>query len=87
MDKIRLNKEQQQIFDSFWNKHTNIFLTGKGGTGKSYLTRYIIDRCKAVGRNVLVCAPTGVAATNIDGATIHRTFCVPVRPLLPDEYY
>lgn len=87
MDKIRLNKEQQQIFDLFWNKHTNIFLTGKGGTGKSYLTRYIIDRCKAASRNVLVCAPTGVAATNIDGATIHRTFCVPVRPLLPDEYF
>lgn len=87
MDKQHLNEEQQKVFNAFWNKRTNIFLTGKGGTGKSFLTRYIIDRCKNAGKNVLVCAPTGVAATNINGSTIHCTFGVPVRPLLPDEYF
>lgn len=87
MEKSVLNKEQQRVFDAFWNKRTNIFLTGKGGTGKSFLTREIIDRCKDAGKNVLVCAPTGVAATNVNGSTIHRTFYAPVRPILPDEYF
>ena len=84
---LKLNDEQQKIFDAFWNKRTNIFLTGKGGTGKSFTTRYIIERCREANKNLLICAPTGVAATNINGTTIHRTFCAPIRPLLPDEYF
>ena len=57
----------------------NVFLTGKAGTGKSYLVDYFV--AKHPEKNIVKCAPTGVAALNIDGATIHRTFGVPVRLL------
>jgi ATP-dependent exoDNAse (exonuclease V), alpha subunit - helicase superfamily I member len=71
-----LNEEQNRVFASF-KAGANIYLCGKGGSGKSYLTRYIINWCQEMGKTVLVCAPTGIAALNVGGATIHRTFGVP----------
>ncbi|HZK04606.1 MAG TPA: AAA family ATPase [Actinomycetaceae bacterium] len=49
----------------------HLFLTGKAGTGKSTLVRHFME---ATERNVIVVAPTGVAALNVDGYTIHRLF-------------
>lgn len=57
----------------------NVFLTGKAGTGKSFLVDYFVE--KHPEKNIIKCAPTGVAALRIGGATIHRTFGVPVRLL------
>ena len=68
-----LTDEQKKVFASF-RSGANIFLCGKGGSGKSYLTRYIIDYCKMSNKSVLICAPTGIAALNIGGSTIHRAF-------------
>lgn len=52
----------------------NILLTGEAGTGKSWLIRkYVEDH-----PNTIVCAPTGIAAVNIGGSTVHQTFGVPV---------
>ena len=79
-----LNDEQKKVFASF-RSGANIFLCGKGGSGKSYLTRYILDYCKAQGKSVLVCAPTGIAALNIGGSTIHRVFNVPARIIQQGE--
>ena len=70
---MKLTESQQKAFNSF-RKGANIFLTGKGGSGKSFLTRKIIEWCKSRGRSTVVCAPTGVAALNIGGVTIHRAF-------------
>lgn len=50
----------------------NLFLTGKAGTGKSTLIRHFI--AEAEDRRVLVAAPTGIAALNVSGYTIHRLF-------------
>lgn len=50
---------------------------GEGGTGKSFVLMEIITQLKAQGKNVLVCAPTGIAAADINGATIHRAFNFP----------
>ncbi len=72
-----LTKSQQNAFNLFKNG-ANIFLTGKGGSGKSFLTRHIIEWCQGNGKSVMVCAPTGVAAQNIQGSTIHRAFKAPV---------
>lgn len=52
----------------------NVFVTGCGGTGKSYLTQAIIQDLLASGKKIVVCAPTGVAAENVGGVTIHRAF-------------
>lgn len=57
----------------------NVFLTGKAGTGKSFLVDHFVEKHRE--KNIIKCAPTGVAALRIGGATIHRTFGVPVRLL------
>jgi len=49
----------------------NLFLTGKAGTGKSTLVRLFHEQTQ---RRVIVAAPTGIAALNVDGYTIHRLF-------------
>ena len=61
----------------------NVFLTGEAGTGKSYVLNVFLDEMNYEGKEVLVCAPTGIAALNIHGATLHRTFKVPIEPLSP----
>lgn len=50
---------------------------GEGGTGKTYILKIIIEKLKEQGKSVLVCAPTGVAASEINGSTIHRVFSYP----------
>lgn len=52
----------------------NVFLTGKAGTGKSYITKEAIRQLKASKKKVVAIAPTGVAANNIGGQTIHSLF-------------
>ena len=58
-------------------KGRNLFITGGGGTGKTELARRLIREQEEAGRNVIVCAPTGMAALNIGGVTIHRAFGFP----------
>lgn len=60
----------------------SFFLTGKAGTGKTTLLRHIIDTVK---KDFLVLAPTGIAAINVHGVTIHSFFELPPRRLLPEE--
>lgn len=55
----------------------NVFLTGKAGTGKSYIIRTAIRALKDLGKKVVAIAPTGIAANNIDGQTIHSMFKIP----------
>lgn len=55
----------------------NVFLTGKAGTGKSYIIRTAIRSLKDMGKKVVAIAPTGIAANNIDGQTIHSMFKIP----------
>ncbi len=55
-------------------KKENVFLTGPGGSGKSYLTEQVIYHYKKNGLNVVVLGSTGIAASNIGGQTIHSFF-------------
>ena len=66
-----LDEEQQYIFNLMTNSNDNLFITGKAGTGKSYLLRLFVElACK----KTLVIAPTGIAALNAKGVTIHSVF-------------
>lgn len=56
----------------------NIFLTGLPGTGKSYIIRQFIQEQEQSGKQVLVCAPTGIAALNVNGITMHQAFGIPI---------
>ena len=62
----------------------NVFLTGEGGTGKSFAIGTAVSRLIAMGKDVLLCAPTGVAAQNIGGSTIHSAFGFDFAPKVAD---
>ena len=59
----------------------NIFLTGKAGTGKTTFLKYIRENCP---KQMVVVAPTGVAAINAGGVTIHSFFQLPLSPFIPE---
>lgn len=59
----------------------NIFLTGKAGTGKTTFLKYIRENCP---KQMVVVAPTGVAAINAGGVTIHSFFQLPFSPFIPE---
>lgn len=65
------SKSQQAAFNAA-KRGENIFITGSGGNGKSYLTKALTTP------NTLVCAPTGIAALTVKGTTCHRTFGLPI---------
>lgn len=62
--------------------HNSLFLTGKAGTGKSTFLKYI---CATTKKKFVVLAPTGIAAINAGGSTLHSFFKLPFYPLLPDD--
>lgn len=66
-----LDEEQARAYQLLETTNDNFFITGKAGTGKSFLLRLFT---KGTTKRVLRVAPTGIAALNIDGATIHKTF-------------
>ncbi|HLO59125.1 MAG TPA: helix-turn-helix domain-containing protein [Bacteroidales bacterium] len=68
-------------FLEFTNR--NIFLTGKAGTGK---TTFLINLRKKSPKRMIVLAPTGVAAINAGGVTIHSFFQLPFHPHVPVQY-
>lgn len=65
--------EQQQAFDVLMTGK-NVFLSGEAGTGKSTVLNKFRKEVSKLGKKVVVVAPTGIAAINVSGSTIHRTF-------------
>ncbi|MCH8317685.1 MAG: AAA family ATPase, partial [Bacteroidetes bacterium] len=72
------SEEFKQIFNKVENTNENLEITGKAGTGKSTLLHYIVQNTK---KQIIVLAPTGIAAINIGGSTIHSFFRLPFGPL------
>ncbi|MCE3225945.1 MAG: family ATPase [Bacteroidetes bacterium] len=80
MSTIEINPQFEQVL-SFVNQTSQlIFLTGKAGTGKTTLLKYIRENTY---KQIAVVAPTGVAAINAGGTTIHSFFQFPFTPFLP----
>ena len=76
---IELSGEQKAVADHVLHaKEGVIFLTGKAGAGKSTLVREIQRLSKKRGKGVVIAAPTGVAALNAKGKTLHATFGFPI---------
>lgn len=76
------NPEFQNALNLIAHTNQSLFLTGKAGTGKSTFLKYI---CEKVNKPHVVLAPTGVAAINAGGVTIHSFFKMPFRPMMPDD--
>lgn len=78
--------ERNDIFDLAYRFITetqeSIFLTGKAGTGKTTFLKYLRDNAS---KNMIIAAPTGVAAINAGGVTLHSLFQLPLHPFLPTE--
>ncbi|HRH23536.1 MAG TPA: AAA family ATPase [Candidatus Magasanikbacteria bacterium] len=68
---IDKNIQFKKALDRMENTHTNLFITGRAGTGKSTLLTYFRHHTK---KKIVVLAPTGVAAVNVGGQTIHSFF-------------
>lgn len=68
---IDLNPEFRRALELMEETDKNIFITGRAGTGKSTLLNYFYHYTN---KNVVLLAPTGVAAVNIGGQTIHSFF-------------
>jgi hypothetical protein len=80
---ILINQDLQFAFDFVKYTNRNIFLTGKAGTGK---TTFLRDLKKLSPKRMIVVAPTGVAAINAGGVTIHSFFQLPFHPYVPSLY-
>jgi energy-coupling factor transporter ATP-binding protein EcfA2 len=76
------NVEFNEAFDFVAKHRGNLFLTGKAGTGKTTFLKYIKG---IMGDEVVVTAPTGIAAVNAGGMTLHSLFQLPFGPLPPDD--
>ena len=76
------NKEFQDAQNLIQYTSQSVFLTGKAGTGKSTFLKHICEHTK---KKYIVLAPTGIAAINAGGSTLHSFFKLPFHPLLPDD--
>ena len=78
------NIERQIAKEYMLQTGRHLFLTGKAGSGKTTLLKDIID---STDKNVVVVAPTGVAAINAGGVTIHSLLTLPLTAFVPDDNY
>jgi GTPase SAR1 family protein len=76
------NEKLDLAWDFVNNTNRNIFLTGKAGTGKTTFLHKLKEESL---KRMIVVAPTGVAAINAKGVTIHSFFQLPFGPITPDS--
>ncbi|REJ04077.1 helicase [Microbacterium bovistercoris] len=70
-----LSEEQLELFRLIEDTSDHVFITGRAGTGKSTLLQHFAWNTK---KQIAICAPTGVAALNVEGQTIHSLFRLPI---------
>lgn len=75
---IEINDDFQYALDAMELTNSHLFITGRAGSGKSTLLRHFRANTK---KNVVVLAPTGIAALNVQGQTIHSFFGFPAKPI------
>lgn len=75
-----INKERDLAKDYILSTDKSLFLTGKAGTGKTTLLKEVLQETE---KNYIVAAPTGVAAINAGGVTLHSLFLFPLRAFIP----
>ncbi|WP_295731075.1 AAA family ATPase [uncultured Muribaculum sp.] len=76
------NPEFQDVWKLLCYTRQSVFMTGKAGTGKSTFLKYV---CAHTRKKHVVLAPTGIAAVNVGGQTLHSFFKLPFKPVVPDD--
>jgi ATP-dependent exoDNAse (exonuclease V) alpha subunit len=79
---VQLSPEQEAVFAAIETTMEHIFVTGRAGTGKSTLLNHLSWNTS---KQVVICAPTGVAALNVGGQTIHSLFRLPIGVIADHE--
>ncbi len=79
---IELNTQAQKAFDAIEFSTKSVLITGKAGTGKSSFIKYLTENSK---KKIVVAAPTGIAAINARGMTMHSLFQLPFGPIKPND--
>ncbi|HLU64242.1 MAG TPA: AAA family ATPase [Protaetiibacter sp.] len=82
MPRTDLAPEQRAVFEAIETTREHIFVTGRAGTGKSTLLEYLAWNTS---KQLVICAPTGVAALNVGGQTIHSLFRLPIGVIADHE--
>ncbi|HEY9498635.1 MAG TPA: AAA family ATPase [Terrimesophilobacter sp.] len=75
MSALELSAEQAAVFETIEGTRDNLFVTGRAGTGKSTLLNHLSWNTS---KQLVIAAPTGVAALNVGGQTIHSLFRLPI---------
>ena len=75
-----LTPEMREAFRVIEETKENVYITGKAGTGKTTFLKYLVEH---TGKRCAVVAPTGIAAVNAGGVTMHSMFCLPFHPYRP----
>ncbi len=75
MPDVTLTAEQAAVFHAIEHTREHVFVTGRAGTGKSTLLTHLNWHTQ---KQIVICAPTGVAALNVGGQTIHSLFRLPI---------
>lgn len=81
---METNEQTRLAWDIIETTNTNLFLTGKAGTGKTTFLRHLRRESS---KRIIVLAPTGIAAINAEGVTIHSFFQLPFAPYIPEANY
>ena len=79
---METNPQLELAFNFLEYTGTSVFLTGKAGTGKTTFLRELKHRSP---KRMIIVAPTGVAAINAGGVTIHSFFQLPFGPYVPGK--
>ncbi|OJX80256.1 PIF1 family ATP-dependent DNA helicase [Leifsonia sp. 71-9] len=75
MGRLSLSPEQQAVYELIEHTREHVFVTGRAGTGKSTLLNHLSWNTE---KSIVIAAPTGVAALNVGGQTIHSLFRLPI---------
>lgn len=78
---LELTDEMRKAYDIIDSSNDNVFITGKAGSGKTTFLKHLILNCK---KRFVVTAPTGVAAINAKGVTLHSMFNIPLGFIPPN---
>lgn len=82
MEEIKRTESFDLAYKFVTETNLNVFLTGKAGTGKTTFLKYLREKSH---KNIVVAAPTGVAAINAGGVTLHSLFQLPFVPFIPGK--
>ena len=77
LEHVSLNQEKRDLYNKMEHTDENMFITGKAGCGKSYLLNYFVEHTT---KKTVIVAPTGIAALNVGGQTIHSFFQLKLEP-------